>query len=339
MAGPGTLHLQFDLRRSLDKALSVARRTGWSFDRHDDHLSIRVTSSSLMSVLQPLSAVLAPHELTEVRVAFEAEGQPARVTDWFESGSLFRFLARQQSGWLVDMIREDRLTSFFQPIVDAADRHLFGYECLLRGVDGTGLVTAARILQVAGGAGMLAAMDQAARSSALREAARHGVHSKIFINVNPSVFCDQQDALDGTVRLLTELGIDRRQVVFEITESERIGDPTQLEQALARYRRLDFEIALDDVGSGYSSLDLLQRLRPDYSKLDQQLIRQVHVDGYKAVLTSKLLEANRELGVRTIAEGVESEGEYSWLRAHGADVQGYYFARPASPPPMIALAA
>ena len=340
MAGPGTLHFQFDVRQSLEKALSVAQRTGWSIHRRGDHLAIRVGSSSLMPVLEPLAAALAPHELTAVRVAFEAEAQPAQVADWFETGSLFRFLARQQSGWLLDMIQEDRLTSFFQPIVGASDRQLFGYECLLRGVDGTEVVAAARILQIAGGAGLLPAMDQAARCSALREAARHGVQSKIFINVSPSAFCDSSDALDCTVSLLADLGIDRRQVVFEITESERIGDPTQLARALARYRQLDFGIALDDVGSGYSSLDLLQRLRPDYSKLDQQLISQVHVDGYKAVLTSKLLEANHELGVKTIAEGVESEGEYRWLRAHGADyVQGFYFARPASPPPMIARAA
>jgi EAL domain-containing protein (putative c-di-GMP-specific phosphodiesterase class I) len=195
------------------------------------------------------------------------------------------------------------------------------------------------MLQVAGGAGLRAVVDQAARSSAIRESARHNLRCKIFINLSPVVFESVAETIDPTVRLLADLGIERSQVVFELTESERIVDPAALNRVLRRYRQLDFEIALDDVGSGYSSLNLLQRLRPDYAKLDQQLIRQVHTDGYKAVLTSKLIEANRELGVKTIAEGVESEAEDRWLRAHGADyLQGYYFARPASPPPAVLMA-
>lgn len=336
MAGPGTLHLRFDLRQPLEKTLSVAARTGWTYQRDNNHIAIHVRSSSLMPVLEPLAAALETHELSDVRVAFEADGQQA---DWFETGSLYRFLARQQSGWLIDMIREDRITSLFQPIVSAIDGQLYGYECLLRGVEGDTLVAATRMLQVACGAGLLPTVDQAARCSAIREAARHNVRCKIFINFSPTAFEDAADMIDPTVRLLEEHGIARRQVVFEITESERIADPAALERTLDRYRQLDFEIALDDVGSGYSSLNLLQRLRPDYSKLDQQLVRNVHSDGYKAVLTSKLLEANRELGVKTIAEGVESAAEDRWLRAHGADyLQGFYFARPASPPPAVMAA-
>ena len=137
------------------------------------------------------------------------------------------------------------------------------------------------------------------------------------------------------MELLDECGIAHEQVVFEVVESERIQDLQQLCWLLKQYRAKDFRVALDDVGSGYSTLTVLEGVRSDYSKLDAELIRNVDTDKYKAVLLGKLLEASRELGVKTIAEGVESVEEYEWLRDHGADyAQGFYVARPGSPPPI-----
>lgn len=90
---------------------------------------------------------------------------------------------------------------------------------------------------------------------------------------------------------------------------------------------------MDDLGSGYSSLNLLHRLRPDFVKLDMQLIRGVHADPYKATMASRLLGLARDLGVLSVAECVETPEELEWVREHGADyVQGYLVARPGNPP-------
>jgi EAL domain-containing protein (putative c-di-GMP-specific phosphodiesterase class I) len=337
--GPGTLHLRFPQLRPLGKALAVLLDSPWTFTRDRNLVSIRVAQHELIRLLETVAARLTHAEQGEVRVLFEPDGT-AQLADYFESGSLLRFLARRLTGWLLEMIRQNRLFSVFQPIVCAADGRLFGHECLVRGLDQGELIAAGRILQVAGGAGLLFQTDQAARCSAIRGAARYKLPGKIFINFSPTAFDDPVHGLTHTVALLDELGIERRQVVFEVIESERIVDLDYLEKMLGHYRTLDFEVALDDVGSGYSSLNVLQRLRPDYVKLDAQLIRNVDADPYKAVLTSKLLEASAQLGVRTVAEGVESEGEHRWLRAHGANyLQGYHFARPASPPPAVHCAA
>ena len=100
------------------------------------------------------------------------------------------------------------------------------------------------------------------------------------------------------------------------------------------YRDAGFKVALDDLGSGFSSLNLLTMLCPDFIKLDMGLIRDVDSHPVKATIALKLLEAARELGIATIAEGVETLAEWAWVRDHGADyVQGYLFARPGSPPP------
>ncbi len=334
-AGPGNLHLQFHSTAALKHTLAVLRGAGWSYARQDDLVSIRVPAGDLMTLLEPIAEVLTLDERMGVRAMFAPSGEAPQLSDHFETGSLSRFLARQQRGWLVDMLREDRLTAVFQPIVGARDGRVFGYESLMRGVDASGLVEPPAILSIAGQSGLMCQIDQAARWIAIREAARHEIRSKIFINFAPTTSDDPMTCLRNTVKLLDELGIPHDQVVFEIVESERVTDLPQLQWLLNQYRALQFKVALDDVGAGYASLTMLQGVRPEYSKLDADLIRNVDTDEYKAVLLSKLLEASQELGVKTIAEGVESVGEYEWLRTHGADyVQGFYVARPGSPPPL-----
>ncbi len=96
-------------------------------------------------------------------------------------------------------------------------------------------------------------------------------------------------------------------------------------------------MALDDLGAGYSSLNLLASLRPDFVKLDVGLVRDVDRDPYRTAIAAKLLDLAKDLGVIVVAEGVETEEQWRWLVAHGADLaQGFFFARPASPPPVPA---
>lgn len=99
------------------------------------------------------------------------------------------------------------------------------------------------------------------------------------------------------------------------------------------YRAAGFKVALDDLGAGFSSLNLLQALRPDFVKLDIALVTGIDRDPFKAVLAGKLIEAARAFDMLVVAEGVETEAEYHWLRDHGAHLwQGFYFARPAAVP-------
>jgi EAL domain-containing protein (putative c-di-GMP-specific phosphodiesterase class I) len=126
-----------------------------------------------------------------------------------------------------------------------------------------------------------------------------------------------------------EAGIPREKVVFEITETERTHDVLHFRGIIDQYRRFGFRIALDDVGSGYSSLNLLHQLRPDFLKLDMHLIRGVDRDPYKATIAQKILEIAQKLDIKSVAEGIETTEEMDWVRDHGADfVQGYLIAKP-----------
>ena len=97
-------------------------------------------------------------------------------------------------------------------------------------------------------------------------------------------------------------------------------------------RELGCAIALDDVGADHRSLALMPFVAPEVIKLDMRLVRDVHVDPYKAGITSQLLQMARKLGVETVAEGIESADELAWFVEHGADyVQGFHIARPQLP--------
>ncbi|RYG62974.1 EAL domain-containing protein, partial [bacterium] len=247
------------------------------------------------------------------------------------------FLARAQSGWFLELLREKRFETHFQPIisVDKPDQ-VFAFEALLRARTNKAVIAPDTLFNLARGLNLGRQLDDAARQCAIENAAKHRMTSKIFLNISPNTLGDGRDTLTSTLMAIERFGLQHDQFVFEIVESECIEDLPQLKSALAGLRKAGFRIALDDLGAGYASLQLLAQLRPDYVKLDRELMTGVDTDPFKALIAQKLLETARALGVVTVAEGVESKGQWEWLRAHGGDfAQGYYFARPSSPPPVM----
>jgi len=337
IAGPGTLHLRFPSAHSLVKVQRLVNSFGWSHTHTCGSLSIKVPVTDISPFALSMRETLQPLERADVRVIFQAEGREVALDSFFEVDSLDSFLTRLQGSWLIDMMQQDRLSSVFQPIVHCDDSsRVFAYECLLRGKEGDNVVCPDRLLGAARGLGFLQQLDLWARDLALRSAAGHGINDKIFINFTPTALHNPLYCLRSTATTVDDLGLKREQIVFEITEGECIHDVAHLCETLGHYRDCGFGLALDDLGSGYASLNLLGCLRPDYVKLDQGLVRGVDHDSYKGLIARKLLETASELGIETVAEGVESEAEHTWLKQHGADyVQGFHFALPASPPPRV----
>ncbi|MBV9468741.1 MAG: EAL domain-containing protein, partial [Abitibacteriaceae bacterium] len=318
--GPGVLHLHCALPLVRDKVVNHLQSSNWEHTANGATLSIRTPHDDLTSLVLPLTEVLSAWEQVEVRALFEPDGRGMQLNDYFAVDSLKNFLAKTLSGWLIDLMQNNRLTTVFQPIVHCkSSDKVFAYECLLRSMEQGEVIYPNRILDLARGAGLLFQLDMAARRTAIREAAAHGLTSKIFINFTPIAMADPVYGLRSTVEAVDELGLKREQVVFEVIESELIADVGNLRGILDEYRSCGFGVALDDLGSGYSSLNLLGQLRPDYVKLDRQLMHCVHEDGYKALIAQKLLETAQGLGIRTIAEGIECQSELDWLCYCGGD--------------------
>lgn len=337
----GRLQIRFPYTPTLGRILHFLADSSYKHQENEGTLTIRVVEGCLSPLLSDIMERMVFHEQRDTKVRFEPDGHLPQAADLFEAESLPDFAARVRAVWLIRLLREKRFFSVFQPIVGCgvSSQSIFGYECLLRGKGKSGeVVSPAPMLDMARSAGLLFQLDLAARRSAVLSAAEHNIASnyKVFINFTPSAIYNPRTCLDSTLRLIDELGITREQVVFEIIESEWLPEMAHMRRLVDYYRAQRFGVALDDVGAGFSSLSVLAALKPDYVKLDQSLLRDVDANAGNALIAGKLLEIVKELGLRSIVEGIETESEYAWAQEHGADyVQGYLFARPASPPPLI----
>jgi EAL domain-containing protein (putative c-di-GMP-specific phosphodiesterase class I) len=336
-AGPGRLFLWFPIRHSQAQAARHLEQLGRGTRAlpAGDGLQVDLFGEEALDLARSLAEQLGPEEANDTRVLWKPGGDDPGFADFPRVTSLQRFVAAGRAGWLRDLLADGRYTSHFQPIVNAADAAtVFGHEALLRGFGGDNEpIPPGRIFDAARESGLLFQLDLAARQSAIRQAVRHGLRTRIFVNFTPASIYDPAYCLRSTVAAVTDSGLPPYLIVFEVIESERVDNVAHLESILAVYRQAGFRVALDDLGSGYSSLTLMGRIRPDFVKLDRELIRHVDRDPYKAAIAAKLLELAKQLKVRTIAEGVETAGELAWLRRHGADyVQGFLIAPPAEEP-------
>lgn len=304
-----------------------------------DGLAVVLTAGSLNTVMDLLDKTLSASERQDCKVLLLAEGEALSFDKMSLVQPLDAFVAKARSGWLAEILQQDSFYVDFQPIVSATSpTKVFAYECLLRGRDSEGeTVPPGLIFDTARGAGLLFQVDRAARLTAIRDASTHGITTPIFINFNPTSIYDPAFCLRTTIAAIEEAGISPDRIVFEVVESDAVRDTNHLLNIVRSYRQRGFRIALDDLGAGYGSLNLLTSLRPDFVKFDRELIHGVNLDPYKQKVFVKLLEMARDLDVHTLAEGIETEGEYRWLAEQGVEyLQGYFFARPASPPPLSA---
>ncbi|MGJ5632340.1 EAL domain-containing protein [Nostoc sp. CALU 1950] len=333
----GRLFLWFPVPHTLNKVTSYLQQFALEYELMHERpgLSLNCRPGQSLEIARNLAKLLAPRELKETQVLFIQGTIQPQIHDFSDIASLQRFIKFNQSDWLVEMLATERFTSYFQPIVSINDTsQIFGYESLLRGLDEEGnLVLPAPILELATEAGLLPQLDQVARLSTITQFSRSQVSGNIFINFAPTSLYDPAFCLRSTVEAIDTAGISHERVVFEVVESDNSQDLDHLKAVLQYYRDAGFLVALDDLGSGYSSLNLLHQLRPDFIKLDIELIRDVHQDLYKASITEKLLEITQKLNIQTVAEGIECIEELNWLRERGANfAQGYLIAQPSAVP-------
>lgn len=297
-------------------------------------LAATFDAAGLIRCAEELESLLSTTELEDSRALLLADGEVPSLAELMRMEPLNRWAARIRARYVMELIEQGGLFFYFQPIVYSRDPYsVFAYECLLRGRNAQGtVIPPTEIYRDARKAGLLFPLDRAARLTAIAEAVRHDIRARLFINFNPSSIYEPATCLRSTVASINEAGLPPGRVTFEIVESEDVN-PDLLSRIVQYYRKAGFRVALDDLGSGYSSLNLLNMLRPDYVKLDRELVSGVDLDPYKACIAGPLLTMARDLGIETVAEGVETEGELDWLRTRGVDyVQGYLIARPGLPP-------
>lgn len=219
-----------------------------------------------------------------------------------------------------------QLAFAYQPIVDLKARSIWAYEALVRGPRGESAWSVLSLVNEDN----LYEFDQACRIEAIRGAARLGLPGRLSINFLPNAVVHPAACIQRTFAAAQEAGFPLENIVFEVSEGERVRDRPHLVHIFREYRRYGFSTAIDDFGSGFAGLDLLSAFQPDVLKLDMALVRGIDGDRGRQAIVKGVMTMCAGLSVRLLAEGVETPAERDWLAGEGVDLmQGYLFARPA----------
>jgi EAL domain-containing protein (putative c-di-GMP-specific phosphodiesterase class I) len=216
------------------------------------------------------------------------------------------------------------LRMVYQPIVRWSDRSIHAYEALLRTNERT-LRTPDALFDAAARLGRVPEIGRAVRRHIARMLRAQRPEAPVFVNLHPLDLQDE-DLWDANAPLSGVAG----RVVLEITEHESLNGAGSVEARLAALRTLGYRLAVDDLGAGYAGFASLARLEPDVVKIDMSLTRRIDHSPARQTLVGTLVSMCRDLGIKTVIEGIETEDERDTLVGLGCDLmQGYLFARPA----------
>ncbi len=255
----------------------------------------------------------------------------------FDSSAKLQFVTRLRKA-----VDSQRWTLFYQPVVELETGAMRGVEALIRWIepDGT-MIPPSEFIPLAEELGLIEAIgDWVVRELVYQAQAWSELDMELEIgfNLSPRQFW-QPDLAERILSRISAGGVPPSQVVVEITESSAMLDPDRAQEILWELHDGGLRIALDDFGTGYSSLSRLRDMPVDVLKIDRSFVSGADQDPQAASIVSAFLELSRGLGMDTLAEGIEREAEFAFLRQRGCLLgQGYLFAKPVPPEEIIAFA-
>ena len=283
--------------------------------------------------MSPRLSFRTGHALLAEDPFYRFERQVYRAVDEARTLSARREKRREES-WgteLKRIIQDSAVTMVFQPVVDLGTREVLGFEALARGPKDSFFEMPRAMFALSRRVGVAVDLDRLCRDTALRDWGQAAQVGKVFVNVLPSSLDDPAWLNGGVGALLQSASIEPADVVIEVSERAADSEADRFAEVMERIKRQGFGVALDDVGTGYATLTTLEKVRPDYLKLDVSMVRDVHRNLIKQEVLSALVQIAHTIDASVIAEGVESEEEATALREAGARYgQGYLFAAPGS---------
>lgn len=229
---------------------------------------------------------------------------------------------------------QGQLTLCFQPIVDMHSGEIVKAEALLRWRHPTrGLVLPDKFIHLAEEAGLIGSIGdwvfKEAANSALEITRILGRPFQISINKSPLELSSSGLPKVDLITYLDEIGLDKRNIVIEITEGVLLHATPQVRERIALLRDAGIQFALDDFGTGYSSMSYLTRYHVDFLKIDQSFVKHRTRDVASSAIAEAMIVLAHKLGLKVIAEGVERQDQHDWLSDAGCDYsQGYFYSHP-----------
>ena len=232
-------------------------------------------------------------------------------------------------------IAQGQIEAYYQAIVRAANGRVCHEEALARWNDPErGLLSPAEFIPVLEEAGLAYKLDlyilELALDRQIKQATSRNYVVPISVNLSRTDF-DGRDMVEEIRRRVDESGQPRRMIIIEITESMLGNNFAFMAAQIDRFRGLGFQVWMDDFGSGYSSLDLLQSLRFDAIKFDMHFMQKFDHSENSRIILTELMKMALGLGVDTVVEGVETRAQADFLHEIGCTMlQGYFYSRPLS---------
>lgn len=228
----------------------------------------------------------------------------------------------------------------YQPQVNARTRELVGVEALMRWrlADGA-FVSPGEFIPIAESTGLIVDLGVWLIRRICRDLAEmrnHGIEiPKVAVNVSPRELTRGTGIVEGICQTLGEFGESISRFQFEVTENALMDERGSA--VLDAFREAGFTLAIDDFGSGYSSLGYLKRFHVGALKIDRQFVDLLPGDAEDAAIVSAVIQMSGALGISVVAEGVETEAQAEFLAIHGCDIlQGYFICRPIPPQELVA---
>lgn len=236
---------------------------------------------------------------------------------------------KQLRGQMEQILDKGMITVLAQPIMNLTSGDVYGWEILTRGPERSILHSPDELFQFASQARMLTKLEFLVVKRALEEIASRKIREPVFLNVTAVTLSHPLFLSHVLQQLERHPPLSPQQIYFEITERHEVTNFRAMVDILQSYRKHGFRFAVDDAGSGYSSLQLIGELVPELIKIDRSVIQQVDRIAIKESLLKAFVAAAREIKCELVAEGVEREEEMDVLfRLDVKMGQGFYFARP-----------
>lgn len=230
-------------------------------------------------------------------------------------------------------IKENNFELYFQPQFEVENKKLRGVEALIRWWDDTGhMISPAVFIPIAEQSGMIVSIGDWVIEEAVRIYSlwRKKFNYEFILSINISAIQYRKaDFVPNLIKVLKKYNVDAKMVELEITESVLIKDFVEVVNQLQVLKEYGIKISLDDFGTGFSSLSYLKGLPIDTLKIDKSFIDTVIEDRSTKVITESIVSMVKKLGYETVAEGVETEEQYQYLRDIECDnIQGYLLGKP-----------
>jgi len=224
-----------------------------------------------------------------------------------------------------------KLDYAFQPIVNVKSGKTYGVEALLRNFhEAGGFYSIINLFDEAYNDGLLYQLDLQLRYKAIEKFSRLGIENiQLFYNIDTRIMFMPDFVSGNTQTILEKFNLDKKSICFELSERSTLQNPSSISNIINRYQQEEYDTVIDDFGTGITGLQLLYYAESKFIKLDRFFLQNIHNDAKKRTFCTHIISIAHVMGIKVIAEGLETKDEYLTCKDIGIDLlQGYLIQKP-----------